>query len=341
MSKCYILGAGASHGYADLKNDDRPPTTREVFIKGDQLRIFSEENFPDLFSLLKEFLNNNLSNLECDIEVFLQKYLIEFYENVKGQAINDRVEKIQSGLSQCFYFIYELFRQYLIRYSPAFDNYKRLSLHYFDCNYSVITLNYDVLFEAALQTSGLGFHYFSGSHFPKSVPLAKIHGSINWINPCQGGIARSNLGKKDFFQIIGPIFSNKINQQKMMVLNLNQIKNISYNDFVRSGIDYDEPAIIPPFTCYKDYSKVSAYEHVWEFARQMLINSSELIIIGCSLRQDDLKLRELLKNKVQKNVKITIVSPETEKIRNKVQELFPNSNIDAEFNTFGEYAKTL
>ncbi len=85
-------------------------------------------------------------------------------------------------------------------------------------------MNYDVLFELAAQSVNFNTHYFPGPHYPKSIPIAKIHGSINWLNPCKGGIAFGGLGNDAFFEIITPIFSNKIHMGSMMVLPLASIR---------------------------------------------------------------------------------------------------------------------
>jgi hypothetical protein len=202
-------------------------------------------------------------------------------------------------------------------------------------------LNYDILFELAAQSVNLNTNYFPGPHYPKSIPVAKIHGSINWLNPCKGGIAFSGLGNDAFYEIITPIFSNKIHMGSMMVLPLAAIRDITYRDFVRSGVDYDEPAIVPPLAGYKDYDKVKDYSNIWTFAESMLRETTELVIIGCSIRPEDAKFNGLLQKAVSEKASITVVDKSPDKIIDNVKKIVMNPIIDKTFTSFTDYAKTL
>lgn len=348
MNKCYILGAGASFGYDDsILFELRPPLTNEFFVQGHRLGIFTEQSFPDLFVSIKEFLGINgdiqkRQQLECDIEKLLDWLANEFYKSAPLSTVDfKRINYVQRALSQAFYFIYELFRHYSLVYTPKFDNYRRLALHYHACKYSIITLNYDILFELAAQSVNLNTHYSLGPHYPKSIPIAKIHGSINWLNSCKGGIAFGGLGNDSFFEIITPIFSNKIHMGPMMVLPLAAIRDISYRDFVRSGVDYDEPAIVPPLAGYKDYDKIKDYSNIWAFAESMLRETTELVIIGCSIRPEDAKFNELLQKAVSGKVSITIVDKSPDKVIDNIKKVFMKPIIDKTFTSFTDYAKTL
>jgi len=348
VNKCYILGAGASFGYDDsISFELRPPLTNEFFVKGHRLGIFTEQFFPDLFLRLKEFLKidgdiQRQQQLYCDIEKLLDWLAKEFNKSTPSPKVDfTRVNQVQRALSQAYYFIYELFRHYSLSYTPMFDNYRRLVLHYHTCKYGIITLNYDVLLELAAQSVNLSTHYFSGPHYPKSIPIAKIHGSINWLNPCKGGIAFQGLGSDSFLDIITPIFSNRINMGSMMVLPLAAIRDVSYRDFVRSGIDYDEPAIIPPFAGYKDYDKIKDYSDVWMFAESMLRETKELVIIGCSIRPEDIKFNELLKKAVSEKVSITVVDKFPDKVISNMEKVVTKPIIDKSFTSFTDYAKSL
>jgi len=341
--KTYIFGAGASYGYDEsLPKELWPPLTTEFFSKGTKLGIFSEEDFPDLFTTLKEYLKNeNLSEQGCDIEKFLQ-YLADNFISTKPQKSDDfkRVQQLQSALSQSFYFIYQLFRHYAFFYTPKFDSYRRIAFYYNNCKYGVITLNYDILFELALRSVNLNYHYFVGPHYPKSVPVVKVHGSINWINSCKGGIVYENTGKNIFQTVTQSIYSNKFWLSPMVVLPLDGVKDISYTDFVRSGLDYDEPALIPPLANYKDYKKIERYKEIWQFAESILQETSELIVIGCSIRKEDIKFRDLIKDTLKNDIPITIVSPEHKNVMEELKCL-GKTNFEEPFESFEKYTKNL
>jgi len=341
--KTYILGAGASYGYDEsIPIELRPPLTTEFISKGIKLGIFSEQDFPDLFLALKTYLKQeNLPEQNCDIEKFLQ-YLANYFSRIALQKPIDfkKIQSLQRALSQTFYFVYQLLRHYARSYVPKLDNYIRLALHYNNCEYRVITLNYDVLYELALQYINLNYHYFPDAHHLKNVPIAKIHGSINWVNPCRGGIAITGIKEDVFRSVTQYIYSNKINVSSMKVLSPQEIKKISYNDFVRSGLDYDEPALIPPFSDYKDYEKVGGYKKIWSFAETMLRETSELVIIGCSIRKEDTKFGDLIKDTLKNDVPITIVSPSYEDVTKKLINL-DKTNFKGTFESFERYTKSL
>ncbi|MEM3386069.1 MAG: SIR2 family protein [Nitrososphaerales archaeon] len=281
-------------------------------------------------------------NLKCDIEEFLAWLANEFYK-ITPQTSDDfkRSQYLQKALGQSFYFIYELLRHYTLTYIPKFDNYRRLALHYHDCRYNVITLNYDTLFEAAIQSVKLNFHYFQGPHHPKSIPIAKLHGSINWVNPCRGGIAYEGVMEDAFSVITSSIFSNKFWVMPLKILPPAAIRDICYKDFVRSGIDYDEPALIPPFADYKDYEKVERYKEVWAFAESMLREASELIVIGCSVRPQDRKFNELLRKSLKDGIAVTVVSRHPDVVLDRLKIILTNPQFESPFESFEDYAKTL
>ncbi len=238
MTKCYVLGAGASYGYNEsLSNEMRPPLTTEFFIKGSRLGLFTEKKWPRLFVMLKEYLHDsheesNVNPLMAtiDIEGLLSWLATQFWQfsTSPSQDVTyfQRADRLQGALSETFYLIYDMLRFYSISYTPKFDSYRRLALHFNDDKYFVISLNYDLLFEIAAISVNIPCHYFQGPHHPKSIPLAKIHGSINWINPCQGGIAWGSLGRDDFNKIITPIYSNRINTRNMIILPISDVRSI-------------------------------------------------------------------------------------------------------------------
>jgi hypothetical protein len=353
MAKCYVLGAGASYGHDEsLSNEMRPPLTTEFFIKGSRLGLFTEKKWPRLFKTLEEYLREgstestvNPLTAEVDIEKLLSWIAMQFGQlsasTPREDADFQRADKLQGALSETFYFVYDLLRFYSISYTPKFDSYRRLALHYNDDKYSVISLNYDLFFEIAATSVNTPCHYFPEPHHPKSIPVAKIHGSINWINPCQGGIAWGGLARSDFNKIITPIYSNRINPRNMIILPVPDVRSIESADFVRSGTDYDEPGLIPPIGDYKDYDKLAAYKGIWAFAENMLSEVSELVVIGCSIRKEDGKLNDLLSQKVRKGTDVTLVDRDCQQVEARIKVILPESHVKARFPSFAEYAKSL
>ena len=351
MTKCFVLGAGASYGYDEvLPKELRPPMTDEFFAKGKNLHILTRQSFPTLLDSIKDYFKtqkgidkaDDLSDLTCDVEDLLQWLSAEFSKPIPRKEEDFEIRgRLQRALGECFYFVYELLRHYSLSYVPRFDNYRRLALHYYNSKYGVITLNYDTLFETAIQSVPLNFHYFPSPHYPQSIPIAKLHGSINWVNPCSGSVAFSGMKGDPFPRIANIIYSNRIQVGQMMVLPLNAIKNISYRDYVRSGIDYDEPALIPPLADYKDYEKVEAYKDVWALAKSLLEDATELVFIGCSVRSKDIKFNELLQSSIKDGVPITVCDENYEPVMDRLKKVMPNPRFEQPFKSFEEYARTL
>ncbi len=346
MKKCYIFGAGASYGYDEtLPRESRPPLTKEFFTKGHQLDIFTRKAFPDLYDSLEEYLKtttSELSDLRCDIEEFLQYLATKFNDRSLIRTDSSRILCLQRALSQSSYFIYELFRHYMLCYTPSrYDNYRRLALHFDNLKYNVITLNYDTLFEEAIRGVNFNVQYFSRSRCPRDVPIAKLHGSINFMNPFGRGIAYGGRGGDDFLEIIGSVYSNSVHTDQMVILSPTEIKDTSYKGLVRSGRDYYEPALIPPLGGYKDYEKVKEYQRIWEFAESMLREASELVIIGCSVRPQDQKLSELLEKTVRPDITVTVVDNNSCAVEEKLKTIFHSAQFKHSFKSFEEYTRTL
>jgi len=348
LKKCYLLGAGASYGYDDnLPDLGRPPLSNEFFSKGQRLGLFTEDKYPRLYQALIEY--TKLQKIENpDIENFLSWLATNFYKSgeviheVKTDVNFERAIFLQCALGESFYFIYDILKYYSLSYKPDFDCYRRLALHYFDKKYNIVTLNYDTLFENAILSLNGSFYYLPPRRHPNSIPIAKLHGSINWLNPFGKAIAHRNLTGKDAFRtVVCSVFSNRAWMEDMKILHPLALKEIEVDDLVRSGTDYDEPALIPPLEDYKDYEKVERYKEVWDFAKSMLRDTTELILIGCSLRRQDKKLEELLSKSIRRSVSFTIVSPDYKNVRERLEEMLQTADVKECFSSFRDYVGTL
>lgn len=346
MNKCYLLGAGASKGYTESKSEQlRPPGSWEVFLRGRDLGLLDKEILPDLYDSLQEYIGTDEpiedlppSTLKFDIEDFLSGLANKYNKNY----YSDESDKYHSALGQSFYFIYELFRHYQMFYSPRNDNYQRLALHYFDKPYQVISLNYDTLFETAIQRVGLSTHYgLPSQHHPNAVKIAKIHGSINWRVRFHG-IEVGNMHKLS--NIAGLLFSNIITGDAVQfgVLPVDATAKIDYRDYVRSSYDFGVPAIIPPVAGHKRYERFDEYKQIHEFARNIIHRADKLVIIGCSLRPEDVTLFDLLDNHLTDEIELKIVCrSDTDKVANKMKEIVDNPTIDTSHTDFTSYARSL
>lgn len=217
---CFLLGAGASYGYADRGNSSSrnnappeiclPPTTKYLIATGVETGILNQRDYPALYGILQRLIgtSNNLRNTNRDNLIFDIEY---FFSWILSGNFKDSRE-FGYIMGEAFYFLYELMRLPQILHAPHIfeDNYTLLAKSYHKEPYSVVTLNYDTLFENALLHNELQPYY--GLDYPNQisgVPYAKIHGSVNWLYPLLGmegiqgiyqGISQNNI-KLNFLDI--------------------------------------------------------------------------------------------------------------------------------------------
>lgn len=102
------------------------------------------------------------------------------------------IKRLKKALGELSYLIFEVLKKYSVAYRPHYDAYQRLALSHYKENYSLISLNYDVIFEAAALSVGMKPVYVHQDiknddvslQFidPRStIRLIKPHGSINWF----------------------------------------------------------------------------------------------------------------------------------------------------------------
>jgi hypothetical protein len=340
--KCYILGAGASFGYnTDLPWIQRPPLTTEFFIKGTALGILTEERFPKLVQGIHQYIEAELpdadielSDWEQDIEAVLD-WLVVRFENTDPTDDPDAAAEAQQSLSEAFYFVFELLRYYTSNYRPRADAYRRLALHYHQEPYSVITLNYDTLFEIALSSLGLDSHYFPGGPPLGSVGVAKLHGSINMMNRAFGG-------GDTFSERIQHVYSNVFALDNVSLVPAGTLSQITYRDLAKPREGVIEPAIVPPVAVKEEVNKVSVYDPMWYHATQMLYLASEIVVVGCSLREGDRKFIELLESAMGGLTKVTVAQPHPDPVHTTIEGLVDDTSYDTEScSDFEEYAMTL
>lgn len=184
-------------------------------------------------AIRKEIQDNILSNV--------QDYFNTIRREHPELVLNDdrkRAATLQSCLGETWFFLFELFRRNSIAYRANFDSYQRLALHHLGVNYGVISLNYDVIFEMAIQNSALSYRYppFTPnsmtqlSHY-RVIDIAKVHGSINWLNAYGKGIALGGMklrGSELLKKVSGFIFSNRVNTTPLININPQSLANLDF-----------------------------------------------------------------------------------------------------------------
>jgi hypothetical protein len=283
------------------------------------------------------------------------------------QTSQDTRAIIHRGIGQAWYMMFELFRHYSLKYRPNFDAYQRLVLYHLRENYSVISLNYDTIFEKAVTQSGLVYSYPLPRNqilpyipnlpifqpqldiWPDSsklIYIAKIHGSVNWFNPVINVISVGSE-VKDLPTLIeqlgGLPYTNRfISPGPLIRIPPDRLQDVSLRDLLPNGHEFYEPVLLPPIGYSKDYAKFDYVHRNFEAARQLLSSSDEIVIVGSSLRAQDKDLIELIKNNSKTVKKVTIVSPSHgENIKSSVKELLSPNDVRFQlFDSFENYVKT-
>jgi hypothetical protein len=371
MKRLFILGAGASRELSfniriidrgatktvrDVPHKEIGPLSSGYFyytnklynsLKKDLQIVFEVKVSDILMEYIKKYykcnFNGNIDkedllqkeevSKKVNIEklyIFLKKKILEDEKNAKNLPINrwdvdlymaeiNLLEYIHTSLS-------------CLSYYCTSNNYKILSEYIIKNEGNIISFNWDILFEEAMMSTckwspkdGYGFNFkeiiykneedrrkkmineINSNNF-----ILKPHGSINWYNK-----------------------NGKINEQILL---------IQLNPNLRSGnfglLERLEnncySSIVPPG------AKEKISSELWNKMKCLLEQTDEIVTIGFSFNDNDLHIKnELNRINYKKNLKITIINPENEKLGNIYAEVFCTNNLEMKFKTFSEYCQML
>lgn len=149
---------------------------------------------------------------------------------------------------------------------------------------SVITFNYDVGLDVAMCRAGLGPDYGFEAAGVGSVPLLKLHGSLNWAT------------RKVTNQILGMRISDFLTfyeQRRSVDFDGSlPVGRLLAQYFRESLIEVEsEPVIVPPSWNKADYH--AALSDTWSSAAQHLFEAEHIFVMGYSLPETDSFFRHL------------------------------------------------
>jgi hypothetical protein len=358
MSQCFLLGAGASYGYDDsLKNLQKPPLTDDLFVAANSLGLFPEDRYSEVYDGIRDYLKNKQPSAsqepiqKMNVEDVM-KWLAEQFGALTSTLLpgpeldEDSLKKsikYQTAIGKMFFLLFDLMRHYSMNYNPNFDNYLRLALHSSNKYYSVISLNYDVIFENALAKAGRNIALTLPVPVGNYVPIAKIHGSIAWLNPAGNAISWGRVRDENvlFSRVAQNVYSNRFNMGNIQIIAPRDLATVKMKDLLRSGNEYYIPILIPPLAGYKDYEQVELYKKVWELAVDSLKNAGELVLIGTTLRLEDERLSTIIRENVHAGTRVIAVG-NREVIKSGLDIIlkWKLENMES-FPRFTDYAKTL
>ncbi len=166
----------------------------------------------------------------------------------------------------------------------------------------VVSFNWDVLLESALQRVGRQYTYLRTERSASAVPLLKPHGSINWFALLDRELlllaADSNLG----------CFGDDLSHYLLYVKDpLATIEFGSSNPFLKAALSRVPAIVLPtaskilsvggePRDGFVEQGHLRAMQAIWNAVKTALDEAKDLVVIGYSLPGTDAASTELLKH---------------------------------------------
>jgi NAD-dependent SIR2 family protein deacetylase len=283
----FIFGAGASaESGVPLMSDflDKAQSLMREPLYSDSLKCFS-----DVFSTI-----SNMQVIQSKAQFDLQNIesvfaCVEFANllNINFQNSLD-INAIRESVITLIYRTIELTSNFIPyenkhRVSGAYDRFASILKQYAfgkdKASVALLTFNYDICLDYAIHSNGYypDYGFKNISYFKSnSVPLLKLHGSINW------GICKK-CGIKPIF--IDKLSKKTFSQPEFMVQISPSIDIISSKCDI-CNTDYDKSPFIVPPTWNKTQYHTSISE-IWSEAARHLNEAENIIIIGYSLPPTD------------------------------------------------------
>ncbi len=175
-----VIGAGASadcveKGVAEFDEDWRPPFVGDLFkFKTTFNKILHK--YPGA-EILSEQIRTRLKNENISLEALLRQY-----ESISDLSLRRYFWEVPLYLQEL---LGEVTVNFVIRGCTKFDT---MALQFQQSRFEkvlILTLNYDLFLEKALERIGYSFHEISSYiSSERKIILCKLHGSVNWGQEC-------------------------------------------------------------------------------------------------------------------------------------------------------------
>ena len=296
----------------------------------EQIKIYFNINYNKDISK-KELLQEEEISKKVNIEklyIYLEEKILEkekenidllenkSYQNLYFAKI-DLIKYIHDSMSYISYYCISI-------------NHTILSKYIIENGGNIISFNWDILFEEAMITTGKwtpqdGYGISFNDIIYKNeedkaqgiLPeinsknlVLKPHGSINWYS-------------KD----------DQINKQILFIQLKSRLRAGNPLLLGRQENSYLS-SITPPGI------KRKSFPEVWYKMKKLLERADEIIAIGFSFNDNDEYIKEEFDGiKFKKDLKIIIINPDNEKLKNAYIEVFYTNNIEIKYKTFSEYCQ--
>lgn len=288
----FILGAGASKLAGAPLMGDFLDTAHDLWKLGKTSD--SQEDFNSVFeaiSLLQRVHSKSQLNIDNIESVFAAFEMAKTLGTFPGKDVNQISDLIKS-LKRLIVKTLELSVKFPIKEQhidvpppPYHEFIKMVSFLRGEAkpNHSVaiLTFNYDIALDYAVNYSCVNIDYGIGNEAVDkidSLPVIKLHGSLNWTTSVNNGdIVPWSL--KNYFKTHERAFNP--NRQKCMIPIGSQLKEMNNKKQIVNG----EPVIVPPSWNKEDSHR--ALTKVWTRAAKELKNAENIFIIGYSMPLSD------------------------------------------------------
>ncbi|MEW5914506.1 MAG: hypothetical protein AB1814_18265 [Thermodesulfobacteriota bacterium] len=290
----FILGAGASADAGIPVMKDFLDRARD-FYTTDWLTKEEKQIFSRVFDAINQLTGTSfysyidLNNIENVLSAFDMGSLIGRLGNIPVEKIID-LKKYAQKLIGITIDLSTNFRQREDNGTVVEGHYHRLATVILDIlakqkdqEVSIITFNYDLALEYAMHFHKIKTNYYLNNITDdSSLPLLKLHGSVNW--------GYSNVDNSVIYFGIDKIlnglgFTGIKNNKKLIVWK--QFENEETKNRQKIG----GPVIVPPtWSKSEHHYKI---DRVWKKAAEVLSKAEAIYIIGYSLPETDLFFRYL------------------------------------------------
>jgi len=369
MKRVFILGAGASRELnfkitkidSGIKTPIRIVPHREIgplssgyfyyFNKlcislNEDLKILASVNVSNILMnqiklYFKQKYNENISKEELlNEEVISKKVNIEklyiYLEEKILEKEKENVDLLKNKSYQILYFAKIDLIEYIhnsmsyISYYCISINHKNLSKYIIENGGNIISFNWDILFEEAMINTGkwtpkdgYGISFYDIIYKNEEdkaqgiLPevnsnnfVLKPHGSINWYS-------------KD----------DQTNKQILFIQLKTRLRGGNFLLLERQENSYLSSIAHPGI-------ERKSFPEVWNKMKYVLEEADEIVAIGFSFNDNDKYIKEEFNEiKFKKDLKIIIINPSNEKLKNIYEKVFYTDNICKKYKTFSEYCQ--
>lgn len=297
-----------------------------------QIILYFKQKYNENISK-KELLQEEEISKKVNIEklyIFLEEKILEKEKKNNNLIPNKSFRNLYFAKIDLIKYIHNSMSY--ISYYCISINHTILSKYIIENGGNIISFNWDILFEEAMITTGkwtpkdgygISFNdiIYKNEEDKAREILPKVnsnnfvlkpHGSINWYS-------------KD----------DQINKQILFIQLKTRLRGGSFLLLERQENSYLS-SIAPPGI------KRKSFPEVWNKMKYVLEEADEIVAIGFSFNDNDKYIKEEFDGiKFKKDLKIIIISPDSEKLKTIYKTVFCTDNICTKYKTFSQYCLSL